>query len=97
MKRFALKFLLPLLLFSCAASKNYLERSDADKALQDAVKKLNRSGDDEKAREALPLLYSSITKDHIDAVSALQKTKEPAKWDKIVKEYQQLQMLMKRL
>lgn len=79
------------LLISCAGSKNYLERSDADRALQDAVKKLNKSNSDENASKALPVLYAAITENHLAKIQSYASSKEPGRWDKIISEYQYLQ------
>ncbi len=81
-----------LVLFSaCRSSKNYLERSDVNKALQDAVKKLNKNGSDEEATLALPQLYSNIKQTHLTKITSLRNTRDLAKWDKIIKEYEELQ------
>lgn len=76
---------------SCRSSKNYLERSDADKALQDAVKKLNKNATDGDATQALPLLYSSIQQKHLEKIKSYSASKELGRWDKIIGEYQDLQ------
>lgn len=79
------------ILTGCASSKNYLERSNADKALLDAVKKINKTTTDEKAIEAIPLLYNTIKTNHLARISDLKNDKDPARWDKIIKEYESLQ------
>ncbi len=80
-----------LILASCASSKNYLERSDEDKALSDAVKKLSKSPSDENALQAVPVLYNNIQKNHQIKIKELKNGKELTRWDKIIKEYEQLQ------
>ena len=45
-------------LVSCKTSKNYLERSDNDNTLFDAVKTLKKHSNDTNALNALPVLYS---------------------------------------
>lgn len=75
---------------SCSR-KNLLERSDTDKALQDAVKRLNKNSDDENATEALPILYKSIKQKRLDKIQALQSLNDLGKWDKIITEYRGLQ------
>lgn len=91
MKLMIYTVLVSLMLYSCGSSKNYLERSDQDKALLDAVKKLNRSAGDEDAKQAIPILYSSTQKEHLAKIKTLRADKDPARWDKIIKEYDQLQ------
>jgi len=80
-----------MLLSACASSKNYLERGDADKALADAIKKLNKSPEDEKAIAALPVLYNNIQTNRLSKITALKNEQDPARWDKIIKEYEYLQ------
>ncbi|MEO8769733.1 MAG: hypothetical protein ABI402_06605 [Ferruginibacter sp.] len=76
---------------SCASNKNYLERSNADKALQDAVKKLNKNSSEENAIQAIPLLYTSITETHLGKIKVYSNSNEPDRWDDIIKEYAYLQ------
>ena len=80
-----------LILSACAGSKNYLERTDEDRALLDAVKKLGKSPADEKALEAVPVLYSNIQKTHLTKIKNLAASKELNRWDKIISEYEMLQ------
>jgi hypothetical protein len=90
MKRI-LPFVLLLALFSACTPKNYLERSDEDKALLDAVKKLNKSATDENALAAVPILYSNIQKTHMAKANSLATGKNLSRWDQIIGEYETLQ------
>ena len=90
MKQFIYGLFLLLVLASCGSNKNYLERNDEDKALQDAVKKLNKSGD-ENAVTAIPVLYSKLQTAHLGKIKSLQSGKDLARWDKIISEYNSLQ------
>ena len=76
---------------SCGSSKNYLERSDEDKALLDAVKKLNKSAGDDNASGALPILYNNIKLAHLSKIKSFESSRELSKHDKIVAEYNALQ------
>ena len=91
MKYLLYTFLIALFLNSCASSKNYLERSDEDKALLDAIKKLNKSATDENASSAIPVLYSNIKASRLAKINTLKTEKDLSRWDKIIKEYQYLQ------
>ncbi len=91
MKRLITLLFIVALLYSCAGSKNYLERSDADKALLDAVKKLNKNPEDENAKTALPILYSNISQRHLANIQGQAANKELGRWDKIINEYEYLQ------
>ena len=77
-------------LAACGSSKDYLERNDGDKALQDAVKKLNKSAD-ESAAAAIPILYSKIQSSHLAKIKSYQSGKDLGRWDKIISEYNSLQ------
>lgn len=91
MKRIYTLIVILALLASCKSNKNYLERNDEDKALQDAIKKLNKSSDDEKALEAIPILYKSVSATHLERIKSYQQSKDLNRWDKILKEYTALQ------
>ncbi|RYY50033.1 MAG: hypothetical protein EOO06_05160 [Chitinophagaceae bacterium] len=92
-----MKRILPLMLMmaiglsACKTSKNYLERSDEDRALQDAVKRLNKSAGDEDAVTAVPILYKAITNTRLNRIKSYQTGNDLARWDKIISEYNQLQ------
>lgn len=91
MNRIILLLLFAATLLSCSASKSYLERNDQDKALQDAVKKLNNKSTDEEALAAVPILYSDIVKSHLAKIQSYNVGKDVSRWDKIIAEYQYLQ------
>lgn len=91
MRTFIPFLLAALLIASCASNKNYLERSNSDKALQDAVKKLNKNSTDENATQALPILYNSIKASHLDKIKSYNNSTELSRWDKIINEYEYLQ------
>ena len=91
MKRILYIYFTALVLASCASSKNYLERTNEDKALSDAVKKLSKNPSDENALQAVPVLYTNIQKNHLAKIKDLKESKELNHWDKIINEYQDLQ------
>lgn len=80
-----------ILLSACRSSKSYLERSDEDKALQDAIKKLEKKPGDDDASSAIPILYSNIKNAHLAKIRSFSSLKEISKWDKLVDEYEKLQ------
>src|SRR4051812_28542993 len=86
-----LLFLLCVMICSCASNKNYLERSNGDKALQDAVKRLSKDPSDESATRAIPVLYTNISKAHLDKIKMYNSSQELSRWDKIITEYEYLQ------
>lgn len=90
MKKIIQLFTLIILLSACS-KKSYLERSNEDKALQDAVKKLTKSQDNEDALGAIPILYSNIQKTHLARIASYRTGKDIGRWDKIISEYDYLQ------
>ena len=83
--------LIAVLFSACKSSKNYLERSDEDRALQDAVKRLGKDANDENAVAAVPILYKSISDTRLARIKSYQTGTDIARWDKIISEYNQLQ------
>lgn len=91
-----MKYFLPLILFSlmlsaCGSNKSLLERSDEDKALQEAVKKLNKNANNDDATEALPILYISILKTRLARIKSYETGADIGRWEKIISEYEALQ------
>jgi hypothetical protein len=76
---------------SCGSKKGYLDRDNADKSLQDAVRKLNKDANDPDAQEALPILYKNIKTKRLDEINAYAATQQINRWDKIIDNYEQLQ------
>lgn len=81
-----------ILFLSACSKKTYLERSNQDKALQDAVKSVVKNGNsDAKALEAIPVLYAKIKTEKLDAIAAYQSGTDLGRWDKIIGQYEKLQ------
>jgi hypothetical protein len=81
-----------LLLVSCSSSKkNYLDRSDTDNSLFDAVKALKKKSSDTAAANALPVLYNAAQQRHIRKIGSYGESKELSRWDKLIEEYGILQ------
>jgi hypothetical protein len=93
MKRIFYLMAVIVLLAACRSSKDYLQRSDGDKALLDAVKKLNKSPGDADASRALPILYTDAQKRHLDKISSLSNRREIDRWQNILWEYEVLQRM----
>lgn len=91
MNKIFLLFICACLVFSCSSKKGYLDRNDADNSLQEAVKKIKKNPEDEKATEAIPQLYNLIKKKHLDQIAAYNQSQQLNKWDNIVNEYEYLQ------
>jgi hypothetical protein len=93
MKQILQTLILSLVLAACGSSKAYLERSDENKALFDAVKRLNKNGTDEQALEAVPILYKSVLQNKLAKIKSYQSGSDLGRWDKILGEYNDLQEL----
>ncbi len=91
MKKYILPLIIIILLASCGASRNYLERTDEDKALSDAARRLEKNPDDVKALEAVPLLYKSLKAAHLAKIKSYEASRDISRWDNIIAEYQDLQ------
>lgn len=91
MKHILYLCLLSIIFYGCTGSKNYLDRGDEDRALSDAIKKINRSPGDENAINAIPVLYTNIKTRHLAKIESLKKDKDPERWKQIIKEYDDLQ------
>ena len=91
-----MKILLPIFFFAtlfagCGSNKNYLERSNENQALQDALKKLNKDASDPNATAAVPILYASILKTHQARIASYKNSNDPGRWEKVIGEYNDLQ------
>lgn len=91
MKRYLLPIIAIVILSSCGSSKTYLERNDADRALQDAVKKLAKDKNDDEAISALPILYNNIKLEHLAKIKSYNNSKDMGRFDLLIKEYEALQ------
>jgi hypothetical protein len=91
MKKTAFIIIISVFTFACSSKKGFLERSNSDKALQDAIKKLNKNPDDQEATVAIPQLYKMIQIKHLDKIKAVNLSQQYNKWDDLLNEYQLLQ------
>ena len=82
---------LAVLLTACGSNKSYLERTDENKALFDAVKRLNKNTTDESAQEAVPVLYKNVLANKLDRIKSFQSGSDLGRWDKVLGEYNDLQ------
>lgn len=81
------------ILTACKTSKNYLERSDNDNSLFDAVKALKKRSTDTAALNALPLLYPLAQQRHLKKINSYSSSNEITRWDKIIEGYSTLQSM----
>ena len=81
------------ILTACKTSKNYLERSDSDNTLFDAVKALKKRSSDTAALNALPVLYPLAQQRHLKKINSYSSSNEITRWDKIIDSYSNLQQM----
>ena len=91
MKKFLPIILIGWLLAGCGSNKSYLQRGDEEKALFDAIKKLNKTPSDKEASQAVPLLYNSIIKSNEAKIKSYQLGSDLSRWDKIIFAYSKMQ------
>ena len=91
MKHILQILVLSVLLTACGSNKSYLERTDENKALFDAVKRLNKNTTDESAQEAVPVLYKNVLANKLDRIKSFQSGSDLGRWDKVLGEYNDLQ------
>lgn len=78
---------------SCRMNKDFINRTDKDKAIFDIVKTLKKSGTDEKAVAALPVVYPQVQQMHLDRIAAYKNNPGLGRWDMIIGEYNILQSM----
>lgn len=84
---------------SCRSNKSFLERSNPDKSLQEAIKKLEKSPGNDEASTAIPILYKDILNNHLANINAARigAAKNISQWDHIIDEYEDLQKAYNRI
>jgi len=84
---------------SCRSNKSFLERSNPDKSLQEAIKKLEKNPGNDDASSAIPILYKDILASHLANINAARAGagKNFSQWDNIIGEYEQLQKAYNRI
>lgn len=82
-----------LILSSCSTSKNSIAKSQEDKALINAIKKLDKKSNNEELQSSLTQLYNEAARVHLDNIEIYQTLLDIEKWDKMYREYQSLQHL----
>ena len=93
MKQFHIILFFVFVLASCTTNKDYLSRTDEDKALFDAVKVLVKHNNDTEATAALPVLYSHAQQRHLKIIEGYQSHDAINRWDQIIAEYNVLQKM----
>lgn len=91
--RTILKLLILSIFFaSCGSGKNNFKTSE-DNAFTQAIKKLNKSPENQELKTALASLYNEASKLHLDKIEIYKTLTEPDRFDKIIGEYEVMQQL----
>lgn len=88
---FTLLLTLGIFLTSCTSTKNYREGNDNTKALNSAIKRLNKNRGDESASSAVPILYKAMQEERLGKINLYQSSTELSRWDTILSSYNELQ------
>ena len=92
-KLLLLSTVITMLCSSCRMNKDFLNRSDKDQVIFDIVKTLKKSGTDENAVAALPVVYPQVQQMHLDRIAAYKNNPSINRWDMIIGEYNILQSM----
>ncbi len=76
---------------SCHSTKNFLSKKDEDKALQDAVRAINKKRGNKEAEAAIPVLYATIQQKYLAAIASQNGNANINRYDKIAASYNSLQ------
>lgn len=93
MKNFTYSLLIMLIFASCGSS-NTISKTSEDKALVNAIKKLDKNPQNAELRTTLKNLYTEAAKSHLDKIDVYNNDLTGTeKWDKIIPEYEALKKL----
>ncbi len=81
------------ILSGCKTSKHYLEHSNNDNTLFDAVKAIKKHNNDTAAINALPVLYNLAQQRHLKKINSYSSSMEITRWDKMLDSYSTLQSM----
>jgi hypothetical protein len=92
-KNYILIALSCVLLAACSSGKKRLEQGDYDTAVYKAVKRLQQKPQKKKAELVLREAYTRAVNEHMEVISYHDNTANPFKYDKMVREYEQVDYL----
>lgn len=82
-----------LTLAACNSGKKRMEQGDYDRAVYQAVKRLQQKPQNEKAEKVLRQAYTLAVNEHTNVIVYQDKTNNPFKYDVMVSEYEKIAML----
>ena len=78
---------------SCHTSKDFLTRSNEEKALRDAVKYLDKHPGDQDAMQAITVLYPKLQESFSSRINNYGSITDLSRWDKLAGAYNSLQSM----
>lgn len=90
---YLLLLLTTLLVYSCKTATKAFEKGDYDDAVTLAVKRLQKSGNDEEAKGILRTAYAQLVQTHEAVISNLAASSSDEKYERMYNEYRKLQNL----
>lgn len=89
----SLVLLTALFLFACSSSKNYMAYKDPERGLKEALRRLDRSANDEAALQAIPALYQQVQETRLAQIRSLSLSTDLGRYADILGAYSSLQGL----
>ncbi|MDH5609197.1 MAG: hypothetical protein OEY56_06935 [Cyclobacteriaceae bacterium] len=88
MKTFILSLLTILMLSGCSSGKKAMEKGDYDRAVYQAVNRLQSKSSHKKATVTLKKAYQYALNLHRDNIQFYQNSPDELKWESVIREYQ---------
>lgn len=90
MKNLFTLLIISAVIFGCSSGKKALEQGDYDRAVTQAVNRLQKKPDHKKARNTLNKAYYYALNYHHENIERYKAEMNPFKWEKVVTEYQRI-------
>ncbi|MFM8949707.1 MAG: hypothetical protein ACKOKB_02890 [Bacteroidota bacterium] len=88
-----LSIIISIIVAACSSGKRLLENGQYDEAVLTSVKRLRQDPDNSKAAQTLKAAYPYAKDAHQTNVRAAAESSDPLKWERIMDEYGQLNLL----
>lgn len=83
-----------IIIFSCSSGKKSLERGDYDRAVYQAVNRLQKDPDNPKALRTLREAYTYARGEHLTRVRDISISADMYRWENVIREYEGLNNLI---
>jgi hypothetical protein len=81
---------LSVLIVACSTGKRALEKGDYDKAIYQAVNRLQKDTDNKKALSTLKSAYDFAIEDHQTKIREAKLSSDVLRWEQVIQEYEDL-------